>query len=129
MAAVGNIAGFERAPSSAALRPGVGLGEYPQRHDQEPGWGERGVARVVGFLKQRAAVRPVRHARFVRLVNGHEGALRGPRTVVVSEEYAGAATLASEVLRACGRFDVHEIMDDMAQEHAQLPSGVEVPPS
>lgn len=54
-----------------------------------------------------------------------EGELRGPGTVVVSEEYAGASAVAAEVLRTCGRADPHEVLDAMAEEHAQLPAGVE----
>jgi len=76
MALFTNMIHFSQQRSSASMRPGVGLGGYPQRHDQEPGWGERSLAQGVGFLKQRANVRLVRHARFVRLVNDHEESVR-----------------------------------------------------
>ena len=57
-----------------------------------------------------------------------EGGLRASNTVVVSEEYAGAAAIAAEVLKACDRSDPHGILDGMAREHALLPPGVEAPP-
>ena len=46
MALFTNMINLSHQRSSACMRPGVGLGGYPQRHDQEPGWGERGLARL-----------------------------------------------------------------------------------
>jgi monovalent cation:H+ antiporter-2, CPA2 family len=57
-----------------------------------------------------------------------EGGLRESGAVVVSEEYAGAAAMATEVLKTCGHRGAHEVLDEMAEEHAQLPPGVEADP-
>ena len=55
--------------SSAALRPGIALGRYPQREDLRDGWLDRTAASLGGFVRQRAFGRSPGHAEFVARVN------------------------------------------------------------
>jgi preprotein translocase subunit SecA len=54
--------------STAALRPGIALGRYPQREDVREGWLDRTAASLVGFVRQRASGRSAGHAAFLRRV-------------------------------------------------------------
>jgi preprotein translocase subunit SecA len=56
--------------SSAALRPGIALGRYPQREDLRDGWLDRAAASLGGFIRQRAYGRNPGHAQFLARVNG-----------------------------------------------------------
>lgn len=54
--------------STAALRPGIALGRYPQREDVREGWLDRTAASLVGFVRQRAAGRSAGHSAFLQRV-------------------------------------------------------------
>ncbi len=54
--------------STAALRPGIALGRYPQREDVRESWLDRTAAGVVGFVRQRASGRSAGHAAFLQRV-------------------------------------------------------------
>ena len=54
--------------STAALRPGIALGRYPQREDVRESWLDRTAAGVVGFVRQRASGRSAGHQAFLRRV-------------------------------------------------------------
>ena len=51
--------------SSAALRPGIALGTYPQREDIRDSWLERAAAGLSGFVHQHARGRRPRYWRFI----------------------------------------------------------------
>jgi len=55
--------------ATAALRPGIALGRYPQREDLRDGWLDRTAASVVGFVRQRASGRQPGYQEFVARVN------------------------------------------------------------
>jgi len=55
--------------SSAALRPGIALGRYPQREDLRDGWLDRAAASLGGFVRQRAYGRRPGHEEFLASVN------------------------------------------------------------
>jgi len=55
--------------STAALRPGIALGRYPQREDLRDGWLDRTAASLAGFVRQRAYGRSPGHEAFLALVN------------------------------------------------------------
>ena len=55
--------------SSAALRPGIALGSYPQRDDLRDGWLDRAAAGWVGVVRQRAYGRRPGHQEFLARVN------------------------------------------------------------
>jgi preprotein translocase subunit SecA len=63
--------------STAALRPGIALGRYPQREDLREGWLDRTAAGIVGFVRQRASGRSPGHAAFLARVNDEARALDG----------------------------------------------------
>jgi preprotein translocase subunit SecA len=68
--------------SSAALRPGIALGRYPQREDLRDGWLDRTAASLGGFVRQRAFGRSPGHAQFLSRVNSEArelGALTNPQ--------------------------------------------------
>ena len=54
--------------STAALRPGIGLGRYPQREDLRESWLDRTAAALAGFVRQRAFGRNPGHAAFLAAV-------------------------------------------------------------
>ena len=54
--------------SSAALRPGIGLGRYPQREDLREAWLDRTAAALAGFVRQRAFGRNPGHTAFLAAV-------------------------------------------------------------
>jgi preprotein translocase subunit SecA len=54
--------------STAALRPGVSLGSYPEREDLRESWLDRTVTGVAGFIRQRASGRTPGHNEFLALV-------------------------------------------------------------
>ncbi|MFN0164152.1 MAG: preprotein translocase subunit SecA [Burkholderiales bacterium] len=64
---------------TTALRPGVALGPYPQREDLRDGALDRAVARIAGFIRQRAFGRGARRDEFLALVNA-EGARLSTQT-------------------------------------------------
>ena len=55
--------------SSAALRPGIALGLYPQREDLRDSWLDRTAASIAGFIRQQAFGRGPGHAEFLERVN------------------------------------------------------------
>jgi len=55
--------------STAALRPGIALGRYPQREDLREGWLDRAAASLAGFVRQRAYGRTPGHAAFLERVD------------------------------------------------------------
>jgi preprotein translocase subunit SecA len=55
--------------STAALRPGIALGRYPQREDLREGWLDRTAASLAGFVRQRAYGRKPGHAAFLERVS------------------------------------------------------------
>ena len=55
--------------STAALRPGIALGRYPQREDLRDGWLDRAAASIGGFVRQRAYGRRPGHEAFLSRVN------------------------------------------------------------
>ena len=56
--------------STAALRPGIALGRYPQREDLRDGWLDRAAAASIGgFVRQRAYGRRPGHEAFLSRVN------------------------------------------------------------
>ena len=57
---------------SASLRPGIALGNYPQREQPQAGKLETAVSRAIGFVHQQTNKRNVRYERVIRLIN-HEG--------------------------------------------------------
>ena len=61
--------------STAALRPGIALGRYPQREDLRDGWLDRTAASLGGFIRQRAYGRNPGHAAFLARVNAASGDL------------------------------------------------------
>jgi preprotein translocase subunit SecA len=54
---------------TAALRPGIALGRYPQREDLRDAWLDRAAASLGGFIRQRAYGRSPGHAAFLARVN------------------------------------------------------------
>jgi preprotein translocase subunit SecA len=54
---------------TAALRPGIALGPYPQREDLRDSWLDRAAGAVTGFIRQRAYGRRPGHAEFLARVN------------------------------------------------------------
>jgi preprotein translocase subunit SecA len=63
--------------STATLRPGIALGNYPQREDLRDGWLERTAASITGFVRQRVAGRRAGHAEFLARVSAEAQALHG----------------------------------------------------
>jgi preprotein translocase subunit SecA len=61
--------------SSAALRPGVALGLYPQREDLRDSWLDRTAASLTGFIRQRAFGRNPGHQEFLDRVNAEASGL------------------------------------------------------
>jgi preprotein translocase subunit SecA len=55
--------------STAALRPGIALGPYPQREDLRDGLLDRAAASLGGFIRQRAYGRNPGRGEFLSLVN------------------------------------------------------------
>ena len=62
--------------STAALRPGIALGRYPQREDLRDGWLDRTAASLVGFIRQRTYGRSAGNAPFIARVNAASGDLK-----------------------------------------------------
>jgi preprotein translocase subunit SecA len=62
--------------STAALRPGIALGRYPQREDLRDGWLDRTAASLVGFIRQRTYGRSAGNAPFIARVNAACGDLK-----------------------------------------------------
>lgn len=56
-------------PSTAALRPGVALGPYPQREDLREAWLDRTAASLGGFIRQRVYGRRPGRGEFLSLVD------------------------------------------------------------
>jgi preprotein translocase subunit SecA len=54
--------------STAALRPGVSLGSYPEREDLRESWLDRTATGLAGFIRQRASGRTPGHKEFLALV-------------------------------------------------------------
>ncbi len=54
--------------STAALRPGVSLGSYPEREDLRESWLDRTATGLAGFIRQRASGRTPGHKEFLVLV-------------------------------------------------------------
>jgi preprotein translocase subunit SecA len=63
--------------STAALRPGIALGRYPQREDLRDGWLDRAAASLGGFVRQRAYGRSPGHEEFLSRVNSEARELSG----------------------------------------------------
>lgn len=61
--------------STAALRPGIALGSYPQRDDLRDNWLDRTVAGLGGFFRQRVSGRSPGHQQFLVSVNAQAQAL------------------------------------------------------
>ena len=57
--------------STAALRPGIALGPYPQREDLRESWLDRAATSAGGFIRQRLYGRDPGHQEFLASVN-HE---------------------------------------------------------
>ena len=57
--------------STATLRPGIAVGEYPQKEDIRDGWLDQTAAGITGFLRQHVHGRSNRHVRFAEEVNRH----------------------------------------------------------
>ena len=55
--------------SAAMLRPGIAVGEYPQKDDIRDGWLDRTAAGITGSLRQHLHGRSHRYTRFVNEVN------------------------------------------------------------
>jgi len=55
--------------SAATLRPGIAIGEYPQKDDVRDGWLDQTAAGLTGFLRQHVHGRSNRHLRFAEKVN------------------------------------------------------------
>jgi preprotein translocase subunit SecA len=55
--------------STALLRPGIALGNYPQREDLRDGWLDRAAANLAGFVRQRVYGRDPGHQEFITRVN------------------------------------------------------------
>jgi preprotein translocase subunit SecA len=63
--------------STAALRPGIALGRYPQREDLRDGWLDRAAASLAGFIRQRAYGRRPGHEEFLSRVESEARDLTG----------------------------------------------------
>ncbi|HVJ10884.1 MAG TPA: DEAD/DEAH box helicase, partial [Burkholderiales bacterium] len=63
--------------STAALRPGIALGGYPQREDLRDGWLDAAAASIAGFVRQRASGRNPGFGEFIERVNAAAGSLAG----------------------------------------------------
>ena len=63
--------------SSAALRPGIALGRYPQREDLRESWLDRAAAGLTGLVRQRAFGRNPGHGEFLSLVEAEGRLLSG----------------------------------------------------
>ena len=63
--------------ATAALRPGIALGGYPQREDLRDGWLDRAAASIAGFVRQQASGRNPGHGEFIERVNAAAGSLTG----------------------------------------------------
>jgi preprotein translocase subunit SecA len=55
--------------SAAMLRPGIAVGEYPQKEDIRDGWLDRTAASITGSLRQHLHGRSHRYMKFVNEVN------------------------------------------------------------
>ncbi len=55
--------------ASAALRPGIAVGPYPEHEDTRDGWLDRTAAGLAGFIRQYAQGRHPQYRRFVAKVN------------------------------------------------------------
>ena len=55
--------------STAMLRPGIAVGEYPQKDDIRDGWLDQTAAGLAGFIRQHVHGRNNRYMRFVDAVN------------------------------------------------------------
>jgi len=71
--------------STAALRPGIALGRYPQREDLRENWLDRTAAGIVGFVRQRAFGRNPGHDEFIARVNSEARDLEGLNSVQIRE--------------------------------------------
>jgi len=63
--------------ATAALRPGIALGGYPQREDLRDGWLDAAAASIAGFVRQRASGRNPGFGEFIERVNAAAGSLAG----------------------------------------------------
>jgi preprotein translocase subunit SecA len=63
--------------STAALRPGIALGGYPQREDLRDGWLDAAAASIAGFVRQQVSGRNPGHGEFIERVNAAAGSLAG----------------------------------------------------
>ena len=63
--------------ATAALRPGIALGGYPQREDLRDSWLDAAAAGIAGFVRQRASGRNPGHEEFLERVNAAAASLAG----------------------------------------------------
>ncbi len=61
--------------STAALRPGISLGPYPEREDLRDSWLDRTATSLAGFVRQRASGRTPGHQAFLTLVEAESKGL------------------------------------------------------
>ncbi len=59
--------------NSPALRPGVRLGTYPERRDDEPDWFDRSAQALLGLLARPGSLQQFSLRRFLKCVNAHDG--------------------------------------------------------
>ncbi len=59
--------------TSPALRPGVRLGTYPERRDDEPDWFDRSAQALLGLLARPGSLQQFSLRRFLKCVNAHDG--------------------------------------------------------
>jgi preprotein translocase subunit SecA len=71
--------------STAALRPGIALGGYPQREDLRDGWLDRAAAGIAGFVREAAYGRRAGYQAFVERVNAAGRELSGLSNAQIKE--------------------------------------------
>src|SRR5260221_1805315 len=63
--------------STALLRPGIAVGNYPQREDLREAWLDRAAASIAGFVRQQAYGRNPGHEEFIGRVDAAAASLAG----------------------------------------------------
>ncbi len=71
--------------STAALRPGIALGPYPQREDLRDGVLDRAAASIGGCIRPRVSGRNPGHEAFLARVNAEGERLAGQSAGAISD--------------------------------------------
>jgi len=99
--------------STAALRPGIALGPYPQREDQRDSWLDRAAAGLGGFIRQRAYGRTPGHQEFLSRVNAEARHLDGLSDKEIREGVPELRRRRAEAVVVAG----HPVQGDRVVHH------------